>query len=239
VRVFILKSRLLGLVSLVLILFGFGIWGYGYFGVKKTVPTLSPSQMPVYQGNSSLQMIAFTFNVDWGEAYLPDLLSILEQNWIKATFFVTGRFASQFPALTAQIATAGHEVGNHGYLHLHVDTVSDVQHREDLVKAEEALQKITGQKTVLYAPPYGEHADHVVLTAAELGYRTILWTIDTIDWQPGRQPETIVSKVVDNAKNGAIILMHPTKPTVQALPEMIRQLQEKKYSFGKVSEVIL
>jgi peptidoglycan/xylan/chitin deacetylase (PgdA/CDA1 family) len=79
----------------------------------------------------------------------------------------------------------------------------------------------------------------VVLTAAELGYRTILWTIDTIDWQPGRQPETIVSKVVDNAKNGAIILMHPTKPTVQALPEMIRQLQEKKYSFGKVSEVIL
>ncbi|MDW7675871.1 MAG: polysaccharide deacetylase, partial [Bacillota bacterium] len=104
-------------------------------------------------------------------------------------------------------------------------------------KTETAIEGVIGVKTNLYAPAYGEKKDHVVEAASKIGYKTIYWSLDTIDWQKPK-PATIVERIVPRAFNGAIVLMHPTENTVLALPEIIHKLKEQGYSFLTVTEII-
>ena len=99
------------------------------------------------------------------------------------------------------------------------------------------ITELTQIKTTLYAPPYGEYNDTVLLAAAELDYKTIMWTIDTIDWQ-NPPPELIISRVMKKISNGAIILIHPTKGTAEALPELIKQITDKGYTITTVSDIL-
>ncbi len=192
---------------------------------------------PIYQGSSERKEIALTCNVFWGEEFLPRMLDILEEKNVKITFFVGGIWAEKFPKLTKQLEEAGHEIGSHGYAHPHPDRLSKGDNLKDILKCEEILKEITGKKPVLYAPPYGERGPAVLQAAEEAGYSTILWSIDTVDWKHPR-PEAMVNKVVKNAHNGAIVLMHPTAPTVVALPPMIDALQEQGYTIVTVGELL-
>lgn len=192
---------------------------------------------PIYQGSSEKKEIALTCNVFWGEEFLPEMLAILRRNKVPVTFFLGGTWAEKFPEITKQLAKEGHEIGSHGYSHPHPDRLSKEDNLEDILKCEKILHEITGVKPVLYAPPYGERGPAVLQAAEEAGYRTILWSIDTVDWKHPR-PEAIVTKVVKNAHNGAIVLMHPTAPTVYALPQIIKELKEKGFNFVTVGELL-
>lgn len=195
---------------------------------------------PVYQGQTTEKKVALAINVDWGEDVLPDILQTLEQSDATATFFVTGRFADKFPELVQQIAAAGHEIGNHGYKHPHPDQLSTTQNKKDITDAEAVLEKLTGQKPTLYAPPYGEHGQTCLEAAEQCGYTTILWTMDTVDWEdPAPSHDTLVERAAgDKLTNGAIILMHPKAHTAEALPDIIAQIKAKGYQCVKVSEVL-
>lgn len=195
---------------------------------------------PVYQGQTAEQKVAIAVNVDWGEEVLPDMLQVLEQNNVKATFFVTGRFAEKFPELVQQIAAAGHEIGNHGYKHPHPDQLSVAQNQKDITQSEAILEKLTGSKPTLYAPPYGEHGQTCLQAAEQCGYTTILWTVDTVDWeQPAPSHDTLVQRVTgDKLTSGAILLMHPKTHTAEALPDIISTIKAKGYQCVKVSEVL-
>lgn len=230
------KKQLGRLVLIFFTLVVLGMVGYDYWSNDLAVTTMKAQ--PIYQGDPNYKKMALTFNVDWGEEYLPDMLEILKSNNVKATFFVTGRFAAKFPQLVQKIAAEGHEIGNHGYSHPHPDKISKRENQNEIKKAEAEIIKTCGVKTTLFAPPYGEHKPHVVEAAEEIGYKTILWTIDTIDWDKSRQPEVIYEKVIKSAQNGAIVLMHPTDRTVLALEKMIRTLQEQEYDLVTVSEIL-
>ena len=136
---------------------------------------------PVYHGSDREKKIALTFNVVWGEEYVPHILTVLKDNHVPATFFIGGQWAEDFPDLTKQIAMDGHEVGNHGYSHPHPDNISRDANLTEIKQAENAIEIACGIKTKLFAPPYGERGDHVLEAASEAGYQTILWSIDTID----------------------------------------------------------
>ncbi len=192
---------------------------------------------PVYHGSEHGKKIALTFNVFWGEEYIPQIIELLKEDNIPVTFFIGGQWAQDFPELTGEIARAGHEVGSHGYSHPHPDGISKSKNLEEIKKAEEILEKVTGSKPVLFAPPYGERGKAVLEAAGEAGYKTILWSIDTIDWQRP-DPSVIVSRVVDKAHNGAIVLAHPTAPTVSALPQIIKALKGQGYELVKVSTLL-
>jgi peptidoglycan/xylan/chitin deacetylase (PgdA/CDA1 family) len=139
--------------------------------------------------------------------------------------------------LVADVANQGHEIANHTYSHPHPNALSKDKNKEQITKNEELLKEITGIKTTLYAPPYGEYNDTVLSAAHELGYTTIMWSIDTIDWK--RPPaEIIKSRVMKKLHNGAIILMHPTESTAQALPDLIAQIQNKGYTITTVSDIL-
>ncbi len=195
---------------------------------------------PIYQGTNQEQVAALAINVDWGEDVLPAMLDTLAKENVKATFFVTGRFAEKFPELVTQIHQAGHEIGNHGYKHPHPDQLSVDQNQKDITQAETILQKLIDEKPTLYAPPYGEHGNTCLQAAEQCGYTTILWTADTIDWEkPAPSHDTLVQRVTgDKLTSGAIILMHPKEHTAEALPDIIQTIKAKGYQLATVSEVL-
>lgn len=192
---------------------------------------------PYYHGDPTVAKISFTINVDWGEELIPEILKILQEKDIKATFFVTGRWANKFPELVRQIHGAGHEVANHGYSHVHPNQLSAADLEQHIKKNEEIIYQLTGQKNYLYAPPYGEYNKNVVKMTTDLGYKLIMWSVDTIDWQrPSSQ--VIVNRVLRKAAKGGIVLMHPIKQTVEALPTIIDRLQAKDFQLVTISELL-
>ncbi|MDD2497075.1 MAG: polysaccharide deacetylase family protein [Desulfitobacteriaceae bacterium] len=190
---------------------------------------------PIYQGCSEKKQVSLAINVDWGEEYLPDMLNILESNHVNATFFITGRWAQKFPEITQSINQKGHEIGNHGFSHASPNKMSLEQNKSEIARTMTVIEQATGKKTRLFAPPSGERADHVLQAAAELGYSTILWSVDTIDWERP-SPDVIINRVMKKVHNGAIILMHPTKSTLEALPKIIQELKNREYILVTVSE---
>ena len=193
---------------------------------------------PIYNGNPDKKAVALAVNVDWGEDIVPKFLKVFEQEDIVATFFVTGRFAGKFPDTIKQIAEAKHEIGNHGYSHKHPDKTGFGDNQLEIRNTEQELQKIVDNPAKLYAPPYGECSPPVVEAAEKLGYKTIMWTVDTVDWQAGKTAQGIAEKVISNAQNGAIILMHPKEVSLEALPIIIKELKAEGYQFQKISQII-
>jgi len=192
---------------------------------------------PVYNGNPDKPEVALACNIFWGEEYLPGMLDALDRADVKITFFIGGTWAQKNSALVREIAACGHEIGNHSYNHPHPATLSKEQNKDQIVRTENLIRDLAGVRTRLYAPPYGEFNDAVLAAAAEQGYTTVMWSIDTVDWK--RPPaETILARVLGKLHNGAIILMHPTEPTAQALPELIFRIREKGYAVRPVSAIL-
>jgi peptidoglycan/xylan/chitin deacetylase (PgdA/CDA1 family) len=108
---------------------------------------------------------------------------------------------------------------------------------KEIKKSAQIIDKVIGKPITLFAPPYGERGATVLAACEESGYKFILWSLDTIDWQRPA-PETIVQRVTGKAHNGAIVLMHPTAPTVKALPDIITTLKQEGYKLVTVSEMI-
>lgn len=225
------KKIRLSIFSLLIIL---GVAGYLISVWKQPVTTAGA---PVYQGSNKEKKVALTFNVVWGEEYVPQILDVLRKNDVPATFFIGGQWAEDFPNLTKQIAQNGYEIGNHGYSHPHPDNISHFANLEEIKKTETAIESSCGIKTQLFAPPYGERGEAVLKAAEDAGYHTILWSVDTIDWQRP-EPSVIVKRVVEKIHNGAIVLMHPTAPTVHALPVIIAELKKEGYEIVKVTVLL-
>lgn len=206
-----------------------------FFPGKGQEESLNASAAPYYQGSEGRNCISLTINVDWGEEFIPDILKILENEEVKATFFLTGRWTEKNPALALQIAQAGHEIGNHAYSHQSPNQAGYDGNCEEIQKTSQAILQATGLKTVLYAPPSGEREDVVLKAAEDMGHTVILWSVDTIDWQ---RPDAsvILERVIKKIHPGAIILAHPTNPTLHALPEIISGLKNMGYEFVTVSQ---
>lgn len=201
---------------------------------------------PLVQVKTAEKVMALTVNVDWGEEYIPAMLEIFGRYDVKATFFVTGRWAAKNPEMLKNIAAGGHLLGNHGYSHPHPDRLSLDGNREEIRKTEKVIEELTGTKTTYFAPPYGEQGRNCLLAADELGYRTVLWTLDTVDWRQESTSGIITARIlnpkalngVQPQKEGAVVLMHPKANTVQALPGILSALQKEGFRFVTVERLI-
>jgi len=190
-----------------------------------------------YRGPADLPRMSLMINVDWGDEFIPPMLETLARYGVRATWFPTGKWVTKSPELARQIAAAGHELGNHGGWHGMASRMSEAELRRLITEGEQAIVEVAGHKPTLFAPPSGDLNDRTVAVAESLGYRTIMWTLDTIDWQRPK-PAVIVQRVAGRAQNGALVLMHPTAPTAEALPRMIEELQAKGFTLVTVSELL-
>lgn len=203
------------------------------------LPEPTPLDKPIYQGNPGKEQISFVVNVAWGNDELLQILDIFDKHELKMTFFLVGRWAAKFPDLVKEIHKRGHEFGNHAYSDPHLPKLTDEKIREEIQRTTAAIRSAIGEDVAVsyFSPPYNDFDDRVVRIAAELGYKTVICSLDTADWmRPG--VDRIVRRIVPNAHNGAIVLMHPTEQTPGALEEMIPALKGQGYELVTIGEIL-
>jgi probable sporulation protein (polysaccharide deacetylase family) len=193
---------------------------------------------PIYRGPQEERSLCLMFNVSWGEEYVPALLRILAQAHVRATFFLDGAWVRRHPDLARQIVSAGHAVGSHGTGHPDFQQLSNAKLYQQIQGTNDLIQRELGVRPRVLAPPAGAYDERTVRMARNVGMYTILWTVDTVDW---RKPPAslIVQRVLAGVEPGGLILMHPTAPTVAALPTLIRRLQADGYQFKTVDQLVL
>ncbi|HHT91410.1 MAG: polysaccharide deacetylase family protein [Bacillota bacterium] len=192
---------------------------------------------PIYRGPTSEPRVALMVNVDWGDEYIPGMLDVFRHYGVSATWFPTGRWTQTSRDLARTISQAGHEIGNHGGWHGEASKMSRSETARLIQEGEDLILEATGQRPTVFAPPSGDFNQQTVSVAAELGYKTVLWTVDTVDWQRPA-PTVIIDRVIGKVKNGALVLMHPTKPTLEALPVILDHLANMGYQCVTVTELL-
>ncbi len=192
---------------------------------------------PVYHGNPAKHAVGLVINVAWGEKYLPEMLKTLAKHNAKATFFVVGRWADAHPDLLKDIAFAGHDIANHGYDdRLEPAKLTRDKLIGDIQKGAQAIKQITGIEPVYYSPHMGQATSAVTKAASDLKLRTVMWSVDTRDWQePG---VATITNAVLKAQPGAIVLLHPKAQTAQALEGAVTGLQSRGYSLLAMRELL-
>lgn len=196
---------------------------------------LPPS--PIYRGHPDKQMVSFMINVSWGGEHIPTILNTLQEQKVKANFFIEGKWARENPDLVKMIAEKGHLIGNHAFNHPDMARLNASENESQIRQTNEILTAITGEKPVLFTPPSGSFNDQVIQAAAVEGMETILWTADTIDWKKP-SVSVMINRVRDKVHPGAIILMHPTPVIAEGLDELIILLKDKDYRLGRLDTLL-
>ncbi|XJZ28545.1 polysaccharide deacetylase family protein [Bacillota bacterium Lsc_1132] len=202
---------------------------------KRHLKDLPPS--PVYRGHPDKPMVSFLINVAWGNEYLSSILATLKKHNVSATFFLEGNWVKKNPDLAKIIVDAGHEVGNHSYSHPDMKRLPASRIREELERTNEVIEATTGVKSEWFAPPSGSYRDETVKIADELKMKTVMWTVDTIDWQKP-SPDVLIQRVMAKVSNGSLILMHPTDATARSLDRLITLIEQKGLELGTVSRLM-
>lgn len=189
-------------------------------------------------GNPNRKWIAITFDDGPHPAYTPKILSILKKSKAKATFFVVGMMAEQFPDLVRAEIAGGNSVGNHTYHHVNLTKIPEIYVASEIKACGQILQAITGTAPHLFRPPGGDYNDAIAATAEKLGYTTILWTDDPGDYaSPGTK--LIDSRTIQSLSNGGIILIHDgVQQTIDLLPSLIKQLRAKGFELVTIDEMM-
>jgi probable sporulation protein (polysaccharide deacetylase family) len=192
---------------------------------------------PIYRGNPNKPMAALMINVAWGNEYIGPMLDTLDKEEVKATFFLDGTWLRNNPDLAKLIASRGHEMSNHAYSHPDMAALGRSQQYQQIERTETLLRSTLDVHNRWFAPPSGSYNATTVKTAYELGLKTVLWTVDTVDWK--RPPaEQIVSKIARSVAPGSLVLMHPTVSSRDALSGMIAAIRSKGLMLGTVSETL-
>lgn len=201
-----------------------------------TIPTSAISGV-YYNGDKSSKNISLMINVYWGTEYLDDMLEILDNYNVKTTFFIGGTWAMLNEDYLIKIHQKGHELANHGYHHKDHDKLDEEGNLNEIQTTHTIIKELLGVEMELFAPPSGAYDKLTVSCANSLGYKTIMWTRDTIDWRD-HDANLIYNRAIKNASGGDLILMHPTQSTVEALPRIIEHLQAKGFNLTTVSQTI-
>ena len=197
---------------------------------------------PVYNSNEKASnKIAITFDDGPHPRNTPEILKILDKHGIKATFFVIGINAKNYPEALSMVIDAGHEIGNHTYSHQVIKSKSKEEITKEIIETEKEISKKNEFITTLIRPPCGFYDDSLISLAEENEYKIVLWSIDTHDWAHA-SVESIVSTITKNVKGGDIILFHDyisgENNTPIALQIIIPKLKSLGYEFVTVSELL-
>ena len=212
------------------------VGGFAIFAGLKVVPTSAVSGV-YYNGDISSNKVTLMINVYWGTEYLDDMLATLAEKDVKTTFFIGGTWAVLNEDYLNKIYQAGHEIANHGYHHKDHNKLDEQGNLNEISTTHKIIKELLDVDMTLFAPPSGAYDKLTVSCAESLGYHTIMWTRDTIDWRD-HDAEVIYQRAIKKAKGGDLILMHPTEATAQALPRIIDFFQSNNFTLTTVSDNI-
>ena len=188
------------------------------------------------------RVVALTFDDGPFEPYTSQLLKLLEEEKVPATFFMLGKQVEENPKLVRKVAELGHEIGTHSYAHIKFTRLKPWQIKQEFLNNLEILHKITGKTPSLFRPPYGVCNQAVPVIAKQIPLKIVLWSADARDYEPSLTAEQIVTDVMKTLKPGAIIALHDgggdRSKTVAAVKILIERLKKRRYRLVTVSELL-
>lgn len=212
-------------------------------GINKATQVMGNSheEEPIYSVDTNEKVVSLTFDINWVEKdNIQVILNILNKYNIKGTFFIMGgwvNYSEDNVNKLKAIKEGGHEIGNHSYKHPNFTKIGTDKMKEELEKTNEIIEKYTGEKPTLFRFPSGDYNKDVFSTVRNLGYMTIQWDVDSVDWKE-ISAETEYNRVMKNVRPGSIVLFHNAKYTPENLERIIKELKNKGYEFKTVGKMI-
>jgi cellulose synthase/poly-beta-1,6-N-acetylglucosamine synthase-like glycosyltransferase/spore germination protein YaaH/peptidoglycan/xylan/chitin deacetylase (PgdA/CDA1 family) len=195
--------------------------------------------------------VALTFDDGPDGRWTPQILDILKDKHVPATFFVIGKNMATYPGLVAREVREGNQVGNHSWTHPNIAEIPAAQTSVELTATQRLFETITGRSMRLFRPPYFGDAEPStprevapILDAQAQGYLSVGLRIDPDDWKkpdPQHIVDTTVARLADTNRPGQVVLLHDSggdrSRTVEALPRLIDAIRARGYRFVTIGEL--
>ena len=211
---------------------------------RKMAPTVPQAKQttgprPISRRPEAGKLVALTYDDGPNPVITPKLLALLRQKNARATFFLLGDSVRAYPHLAKEIADAGMEIGNHSDTHRQFTKLTESQISAELQTAEQRIKDAApGVEIKVMRPPYGAYNSTVMRVAQQMGYKVILWDVDTNDWRK-KTTEEMTRTILSGVRNGSIILMHDRYQTsLETTAAVLDQLGAQGYRFVTVSELL-
>jgi peptidoglycan/xylan/chitin deacetylase (PgdA/CDA1 family) len=187
------------------------------------------------------KVIALTIDDGPWPKTTAEMLDILKQNHVKATFFWVGSALQENPEIAKRVVAEGHAIGNHTWHHWY-RKMDEATAKSEIEKTNELIYKTTGVKTSFFRPPGGYLNNGLAAYAKSQKNSVVMWSVTSADTDPRAKYQVFVKNVIRDAKPGAIVLMHDgggnRYRTVKALPEIISGLKQQGYRLVTVPELL-
>lgn len=190
-------------------------------------------------GNQEKKSIYLTFDEGYEAGYTPQLLNILKENEVKATFFITAHYLNTKPELIQQMIDEGHIIGNHTCRHYSMPELTEERIKTEVMELHQVIQEKFGYEMKYIRPPKGEFSEKTLEVTNQLGYTTVMWSFAYEDWNEDKQPEEekAKKKILDNLHNGEIMLLHGnSKTNTNILDAVIKEAKNMGYEFKSLAE---
>lgn len=198
---------------------------------RKQIVIFAKEQENMFINGPDKKMVALTFDDGPDGNVTPAIIDILDKYQVRGSFFFLGSEVEAYPEVVKNAYNKGNLILSHSYHHVDLTTLSKEEIRLEIDRAGKAIKSVIGKEPAILRTPYGETNENVAMIAQNEGDSIVLWSIDTLDWSQ-KEAENIVQNVMDNVRNGDIILMHSDSEKIEtqkALPLMIEALQEKNF----------
>lgn len=194
--------------------------------------------IPVYSVETEEKKVAISFDAAWGNEQTAELLDILDQYDVKATFFLVGEWVDNYPESVKEIAAKGHDVENHSDTHAHMPELSLENMKNEITSCNEKIKALTGKCPTLFRPPYGDYNNDVVASVKNEDMYCIQWDVDSLDWKDLSSAD-ITQRILNKLQCGSIVLLHNgAKNTPAALPSIIEGIRAQGYELVPISELL-
>lgn len=199
---------------------------------------LNGNSIPIHSVEKEEKVVSITINTGYGKQYTDEILEVLKKEDVLASFFVMGSWVDRYGEDLKKIHRLGHEIGNNSLTYPHFTKISKENMEKEVLDGDEKIKSITGESSKLFRPPFGDYNENVIKTVSSIGYSSIVWDIDSLDWSNKSQKE-ILGIILKQASNGSIILFHNNSEKTKGLLEtVIKELKLRGYSFLKISDLI-
>jgi peptidoglycan-N-acetylglucosamine deacetylase len=194
--------------------------------------------MPITKVDTDDKIVAIACNVYEGNEQITSMLKTLAKHNIQISFFIGGIWASKNTETLLNINKYDHDIQNHGYLHKRPTTLNEQKNLKEIKDTETIISNITGKKTTLFEPPYGDYDENTLTLLNSINYKLVTWSIDTIDWRNDATKDIIINRIKKKLLPGGIILIHPKSVTAESLEDIIVYIKSEGYKITSVKNLI-
>ena len=207
-------------------------WGCYYVGSNFFIKIICKAK-------TDKKEIAISFDDGPAVNYTPEILQVLKNEKVKATFFCIGNRIAGNESILQQINEEGHNIGNHSYSHhFWFDMYSAKKMQDDLKQMDEEMERVTGLKPKLFRPPYGVTNPNLKKAIFKGGYTPVGWSVRSMDTVI-KDENKLLSKINAGIKPGAVFLFHDTsKITLLVLPEFLREVKKRGYNIIPLDKLL-